>query len=109
MKIAQAILDPQGSVLSGRRSLGRQAALTACDTTLRSKPEGRKMRTRLGEYFAVLTWAVRGTMTTLLLFCNRSPRRSGGARAQRGTSVDPAIPTFRRKCWAFDFAVVLDF
>lgn len=90
MKIAQAILDPQGSVLSGRRSLGRQAALTACDTTLRSKPEGRKMRTRLGEYFLVLAWAVRGTMTTLLLLGNRSPRRSGGARAQRGNERRPS-------------------
>jgi hypothetical protein len=34
--------------------------------------------------------------------------QEGQGRSEE-TSVDPAIPTFRRKCWAFDFAVVLDF
>ena len=56
-----------------------------------------------GEYFAVANGFVSRSETTLpLLPCKRSPRRSGGASAQRGTSVDPTMTTFRRQCWAFD-------
>lgn len=55
-----------------------------------SEPEGRKMRTRRGVFYG-FKWVCRAERNDLpLLLGNRSPRRTGGARAQRGNERRPS-------------------
>ena len=105
ISIAQAIEDPQGSVLGGGWNPASRA--NRRDKPIfnfaSSEPEGREIRSRLGEYFAVANGFVSRSETTCRSFlANSVPDVQEGQVRSEETSVDPAIPTFRRECWAFD-------